>query len=1052
MLLSNAAIKNRTTVMVLVILITVAGVYCYSSLPREAEPDVKIPNILITTVYRGVSPEDIETSVTMKIEEQLTGLNGVKEIRSSSAEGISTIIVEFLPEIDEKTAKRDVKDKVDLARKELPTNNLDFDDPVVTEINIAEFPIMMINVSGELSPVRLKEIAERLEEAIEANVPGILDVTITGDLEREIRIEMDPDRVAAYKLSLPELSLLLQSENVNVSAGGLETPGTKFNVRLPAQFVRPEEIQHLQVGVRDGRPIYLTDVAVVRDTFKDRGTYSRLNGAASLTVSVQKRIGANIVALTDGVKKILAEFRARSPNGVDFKITLDKSDEIRSSVSDLENNLFSALVLVAGVLMAFMGLRTSSIVALAIPLSMLLSFAVIAAMGYTLNMVILFGLILALGMLVDNAIVIVENIYRHKQMGRARIEAAMKGAGEVAWPVISSTATTLAAFSPMLFWPGIMGDFMKYLPITLIITLGCSLFVALVISPTVCSLLSGGKVRKIDKEKHHPFISAYRGILRWSLRHRAVTLIAAMLVLVSVIAGYANFGRGIELFPDIDPRRALINIRCPQGTNIHETNRLALIIEERLEPFAADLKHTITNVGSAGSEMAAFGVSSGPHTGNITLVFHDFETRPRPSADVIAEIREQLTDIPGAEIKLEKEQHGPPTGDPVSVRIIGRSFLKLQDLSDAARKIIKGTPGLINLRSDYEATRPELPFLPDRTRIREAKLNTDAIGQYLKAGVFGKEVGKYRQFNDEYDITIRMPVEDRRNVQDLLRLQAPNASGEPVPLSSLGRFDYAGGFGTISRVNQKHAITLSGGVEGRLEDEVLKDIRKRLEKLKLPIGYEIRYAGKQEEQEKAQDFLSKAFVVALLLIVIILLMQFNTLSAPLIIMTTVILSLIGVLAGLLTFNMPFGIIMTGIGVISLAGVVVNNAIVLLDYTRKLQKRGMEVIEAAIQAGATRLRPVLLTAGTTILGLIPLATGVSFDIHTLEIAWRSESSQWWSSMAIAVIFGLGVATVLTLVIVPALYVTLYRLASRFGLGGLHRPGEAESKAAVELEDF
>jgi len=1052
MILSNAAIKNRTTVVVLMFLIILAGAYCYSALPREAEPDIKIPNILITTMYRGVSPEDVETSVTMKIEEQLTGLDGVKEIRSSSAEGASTIIVEFLPEVDEKDAKRDVKDKVDLARKELPTSSLDFDDPVITEINLAEFPIMMIDVSGELSPVRLKDIAERLEEAIESNVPGILDVTITGDLEREIRIEMDPDRVAAYNLSLTELSLLLHSENVNISAGGLETPGTKFNVRIPGQFVRPEEVQYLQVGTRDGRPIYLTDVARVRDTFKDRGTFSRLNGKASLTVSVQKRIGANIIAITDGVKQILGEFRQRSPNGVDFRITLDKSDEIRSSVKDLENNLVSALVLVAGVLMVFMGLRTSSIVALAIPLSMLLSFTVIMAMGYTLNMVILFGLILALGMLVDNAIVIVENIYRHKQLGRGRVEAAMKGAGEVAWPVISSTATTLAAFSPILFWPGTIGDFMKYLPITLIITLTCSLFVALVISPTICSLISGGKVRKIEKDTHHPFIGVYRAILGWTLRNRAITLIAAILVLVSVMTSYGTFGRGIELFPDIDPRRAMVNIRCPQGTNVRETNRLARLVEERIKPFASDMKHVTTTVGTSGGVMAAFGASGGPHTGNITIVFHDFEERPRPSAVAIAEMRKVLADIPGAEIKLEKEAAGPVAGDPISVRVIGEDFKELQKLSQEARKLMEGTPGLVNLRSDYEATRPELPFLPDRPRIREAAIDTNSIGQYLKAGIFGSEVGKYRQFNDEFDITLRMPMKDRSKVEDLLALHAPNSKGEPVPLSSLGKFDYAGGFGTISRVNQKHAITLSAGVEGRLEDEVLQDVRKRLEKLKMPLGYELRYAGKQDDQVESQEFLGRAFLVALLLIVIILLMQFNTLSAPLIIMTTVILSLIGVLSGLLIFDMPFGIIMTGIGVISLAGVVVNNAIVLLDYTRQLQKRGMEVIEAALQAGATRLRPVLLTAGTTILGLIPMATGVSFDIHAMAISTRSESSQWWSSMAIAVIFGLGVATILTLVVVPTLYVTLYRMASRVGLGGLHRPGEDKSKPALELEDF
>jgi multidrug efflux pump len=1054
MLLSNAAIKNRTTVMVLMCLIAMAGVYCYASLPREAEPDIKIPNIMITTAYRGVSPADVETSVTMKIEEQLTGLNGVKEIRSSSAEGLSIIIVEFLPEIDEKAAKRDVKDKVDLARKELPTNNLDFDDPVITEINMAEFPIMMINVSGDLSPVRIKKIVERLEDKIEAEVAGILDVTITGDLEREIRIEMDPDRIAAYNLSLTELSSLLQSENVNISAGGLETPGTKFNVRVPAQFLKPAEVQYLQIGLRDGRPIYLTDVAVVRDTFKDRGTYSRLDGAASLTVSVQKRIGSNIIAITDGVKKILDDFRLTSPKGVEFKVTLDKSDEIRSSVSDLENNLFSALVLVTGVLMIFMGFRTSSIVALAIPLSMLLTFSVIMILGYTLNMVVLFGLILAMGMLVDNAIVIVENIYRHKQMGRGRIAAAMKGAGEVAWPVISSTATTLAAFSPILFWPGTIGEFMKYLPITLIITLSCSLFVALVISPTICSFMSGGKVRKIDEDKHHPFIGAYRAILAWALQHRTITLVGAMLVLVSVVGGYVRFGRGIELFPEVDPKRAMINIRCPQGTSIHETNRIAHEIEKRLKPFASDLKHVTTTIGSSGGMMAAFGASGGPHTGNITLIFHDFETRPRDSAIAIAEMRKCLIGIPGAEIKLEKEDEGPAGGDPVSVRIIGEDFDKLQKLSRDARELMKDTPGLVNLRSDYEATRPELPFLPDRIRIREAGISTDAIGQFLKAGVFGKEVGKYRQFNDEYDITLRMPEKNRTHIQDLMALHTPNYSGLPVPLSSLGRFDYAGGFGTISRVNQKHAITLSGGAEGRLDAEVLKDVQTRLKPFiaTLPGGYEIKYAGKQEDQEESQAFLGKAFVVALLLIVIILLMQFNTLSAPLIIMSTVILSLIGVLAGLLIFNMPFGIIMTGIGVISLAGVVVNNAIVLLDYTRQLQKRGIELIDAAIQAGATRLRPVLLTAGTTILGLIPMATGVSFDLHRMGIAWKSESSQWWASMAIAVIFGLGVATVLTLIVVPVLYVSLYRLASKFGLGGLHHAGEKELKIKPELEDF
>lgn len=1056
MLISNAAIKNRTTVWVLIVLIICAGAYSYLTLPRESSPDVKIPTILITTIREGVSPTDMETSVTMKIEEELTGLDGVKEVKSYSAEGTSTIMVEFLPDIDEKEAKRDVKDKVDLARKELPS---DAEDPVVTEINFAEFPIMMINISGDISPVILKEIADRLEDTIKAEVPGVLDVTVMGALEREIRIEIDPDRMAAYGITFGELYTLIQNENVNVSAGGLETAGTKFNVRIPAEFVEPEEVQQLLLGEREGRPIYLTDISTVADTFKDRSSYSRLDGVPSLTVSVQKRIGANIIEISDAIKVILSKFREQCPEGVKFLPTMDQSDDIRDMVKDLENNIFSGLVLVVIVLVLFMGFRTSMIVALAIPLSMLISFAIIQILGYTLNMVVLFSLILALGMLVDNAIVIVENIYRYRQMGYSRIDAAMKGTGEVAWPVATSTATTLAAFFPMVFWPGIMGDFMKYLPITLIITLSSSLFVALVISPVVCSFISGGKVRKTEGDKHHPFVAGYRRLLTWALNHRLTTMVLAFLLLVAMVAAYVRLGKGVEFFPEIDPKRALVNIRCPQGTNIKETNRLGEIAEQRVEKYRDELKHVVANVGAGEDDGMAVafggGSSSGPHVANLTLVFPDFEERVakgRTSASVLERLREDMKRFPGAEVKVEKQEEGPPTGDPITVRIMGEDFGVLQELSEKARKMIVDVPNVINLRSDYEATRPELPLHVDRVKAMQAKVNTALIGRFLKAAVFGMEVGKYREFNDEYDITIRLPQEERENIEDLFRLQIPNDLGEPIPLSSLGRFGYSGGYGTITRINQKRVITLTAGVEGRLATEVLNDVQGRLAKMELPAGYEIRYAGEKEEQDKAQAFLSKAFVIAVLLIVMILVMQFNTLSAPLIIMTTVLLSMIGVLLGLIVCRMPFGIIMTGIGVISLAGVVVNNAIVLLDYTRQLQRKGMELIEAAVQAGATRLRPVLLTATTTILGLIPMATGMSFDVHTFSFVTSSESSEWWASLAIAVSFGLAFATMLTLVFVPTLYVSVYRLASRFGLGGLQRAGEEEHKPQTEYEDF
>ena len=1024
MILSDAAIRNRTTVAVLTVVIAVFGAYSYITLPRESSPDIPVPFIIVTTLYEGVSPEDIESSVTIKIEKELAGLKGVKEIKSASAEGASNITIEFLPDVEINDALQRVRDKVDLARGELPE---EVEEPVITEISFADFPILIATISGDISPVRLKAIADDLEDVIES-VPGVLKCEVAGALEREIRVEVDQDKLAVYGLTIPEIMSLVPAENVNISAGGLETPGTKFNVRVPAEFIDPGEVNELVIAIRDGRPIYLTDVARVRDTFKDRTGFARLDGTESITLNIQKRTGENILFVAEAVKQVLAEAQRQVPKGVQIAITLDQSKDIRMMVSDLENNMLSGLILVTAVLFLFLGWRASLIVALAIPISMLLSVTILQALGYTLNMVVLFALIMALGMVVDNAIVIVENIYRHYQLCGRRLEAARRGTSEVAWPVITSTATTLAAFAPLIFWPGIMGGFMKWLPISLIITLTASLFVALVINPTVSAMFV--RATRIGEASEGRTVRAYRWILDTALHHRVATVLLCVLLLVGLSVYYVKHGHGVELFPDFDPYRGSVSIRFPQGTNIYETERFTRVIEERLKPFAADFKHVITNVGSDSSDPMGGG-GAGPHLSTITLTFHDFEDRPRPSAQALAEIRKALVDLAGAEVKVDKQEEGPPTGAAVSVRIIGEDFKKLEEINEEAKRMISSVPGLVNLRSDHEATRPELAFHVDRRRAMLLGVNTAIVGNFLKTAVFGSEVGKYRQFNDEYDITVRLPVEQRENIQDLFRLRVPNNDGKAVPLSSLGDFRYTGGYGTIRRFNQKRVITLSGDAEGRLDTDVLADVQKRLAELDLPLGYEIRYAGKQEEQEKATAFLSNAFVIALFLITMILVAQFNTLIVPLIIMSTVILSLVGVFSGLLICRMPFGVIMTGVGVISLAGVVVNNAIVLLDYTRLLQKRGLNLIEAAVQAGTTRLRPVLLTAITTILGLIPMAVGISYDFIEWKWVTKSESSQWWSSMAIAVIYGLAFATILTLVVVPTLYVSLTRLSEMLG---------------------
>ncbi len=1026
MILSDAAIRNRTTVGVLIVVMVVFGTYSYITLPREAAPDIPVPYIFVTTVYEGVSPEDIESSVTIKIEKELAGLKGMKEIRSSSAEGVSLITVEFLPDVDTEDALQRVRDKVELAKGEIPEET---EEPVITEISFADFPIVIAAISGNISPVRLKVIADDLEDVIES-IPGVLDCDVQGALEREIRIEVDQDKLAVYNLTIPEILGLIPAENVNISAGGLETPGTKFNVRVPAEFVEPEEVDELVIAIRNGRPIYLTEVAEVRDTFKDRSDYARLDGKPSITLAIQKRTGENIVRVAEAVKMVLAEARQRVPQGVDIDITLDQSKDIRMMVKDLENNMLSGLILVTVVLLIFLGWRVSLVVGLAIPLSMLLSVTILQLLGYTLNMVVLFALIMALGMLVDNAIVIVENIYRHYEMTGKRMQAAMVGTGEVAWPVITSTATTVAAFFPLVFWPGIMGGFMKYLPITLIITLLSSLFVALVVNPTISSIFVRAQQRR---EGESIVVRTYRRFLAATLQHRLATTTVVLCLLAGLGTLYYKIGQGVELFPDFDPKNGMVSIRFPQGTNIRTTNDLARWIEYVLAPYRDQglIEHVITNVGSGGGDPISGG-GNGPHLATLTMTFPDYEERKRSSAEVIAEVREKLSGIAGAEIKVEKQEEGPPTGDAVSVRIAGEDFNVLEEVSAQARRLIVDVPGLVNLRSDHEAARPELAFQVDRTRAMLLGVNTAIVGNFLKTAVFGSKVGIYRQFNDEYDITVRLPEAQRASVDDLFRLRVPNAAGEAIPLSSLGEFEYTGGFGTIRRVDQKRVVTLSADAEGRLDTAVLNDVKGRLSKLDLPPGYPApEFAGKDEEQEKAQKFLSEAFVIALFLIVLILVAQFNTLTVPFIIMTTVILSLIGVFAGLLICQMPFGIIMTGVGVISLAGVVVNNAIVLLDYTRLLESRGMDLIDAAVQAGATRLRPVLLTATTTILGLIPMAVGVSFDFHEMSWNTRSESSQWWASMAIAVIFGLGFATILTLVVVPTLYVSFRRLTALLG---------------------
>ncbi len=1024
MLIPDTAVRHRTTVFVLLGMLLFLGITSYIALPRESSPDVPIPFIVVSVGYTGVSPSEMETLVTNPIEKKLKGIKGVKDIRSTSSEGFSSIIVEFHPEEDIDQALQRVKDKVEEAKPELPP---EADDPDVAEINISEFPIVIISVYGDVEPMVLKKVADALEDEIEI-IPGVLEAEVRGAVEREIRVEFDMQRVAAYGLTLMDLINPLRENNLTEPGGGIDLDGMRYTVRIPGEFEKVEDIDSMILTIKNGRPIYISDLAKVVDTYQDRVNMTRYNGKESVTLAVKKRTGENIIYIADAVHEVLKEARHQVPAGVKMAITLDQSDNIREMVSSLENNILTGLVLVLMVIFLILGTRNALIVALAIPYSMFITFATLSGLDITLNMVVLFSLILSLGMLVDNAIVIVENIYRHRQMGKTRMQAAMDGSGEVAYPVIASTLTTICAFFPLVFWPGIMGKFMGFLPKTVIIALSASLFVAMVINPAICSLFIKVKGEgSAGPPGRHPVLKAYRVFLSGALSYRFVTLLLALFVLIAIAIAYIRWGQGIELFPDVEPNRAYIAIKAPEGASLDETDRIARDVETLVRQYS-DVKYYVTDVGASLARRGIGGLEGERNQAKVNIEFKDYKVRSRPSSQLIGEIRKKLVDrYPGVEINVEKEEIGPPVGAPVNIEITGPEFHKVQDAARKVKKVVEQVPGVVDLRDDAVFGRPEIKVDIDRNRAVKLGLSTEMIALTVKTAIRGYKVGVYRVGDDEYDIVARLPERFRSKLNDVMDLTVSDLTGRPVPISTVAHIALQEGQGAIQHVDQERTITVSSNVRGRLAEDVLKDVQARVATMKFPNGIRIIYSGESEEKEEAQAFLSRAFVIAVFLIALVLITQFNSIRLPGIIMTSVILSMGGVLLGLIVTGRPFGIIMTGVGVISLAGVVVNNSIVIIDFIEKLRARGLSMREALLEAGTLRFRPVLLTAVTTILGLTPMAMGFSIDFRTMTLETGSQSAQWWGPMASAVIAGLTLATVLTLVVVPAIYAMLYGLA-------------------------
>ncbi|KJS31357.1 MAG: acriflavin resistance protein [Desulfatitalea sp. BRH_c12] len=1100
MIVSDAAVKNRLSVVVFCIIIAIIGTASYIALPRESSPDITIPHVFVQTTYRGVSASDIETGITINIEKKLKGLDRVKKIKSVSAEGMSQIDIEFIPGTNIEDVLPRVKDKVDEARPDLP-NDLE-NEPSVFEVNFSEMPIIVFSLSGPSGPRVLREIADDLKDDIEA-IPGVLEAEVTGGHEREIRIEVDTDKLAYYRIPITAFQQVVPSENQNTSGGALTLGQGRFQLRVPGEFETPDEILGLIVATHDGRPVYLKDVAKVLDSVKDETSRSRLDGMDAVNISVKKRIGENIIAITENIEQTIARVAQGWPAGTRITKLMDRSKEIRNMVADLENNIISGLLLVMVVLLFSLGLRNAVMVCLAIPFSMLISFATLHAMGITLNMVVLFSLTLALGMLVDNAIVIVENIYRYMEQGVPRIPAAMRATSEVAWPVIGSTLTTVAAFFPMIFWPGLMGEFMKFLPITLVVTLSASLLVALVINPALCAIFmrlkDGGPVpaahadgaESVAVGGEQPIriqgriLTHYARVLRFCLAHKPLVLVtsfALLIIMGQVWLLSVGLERPVEFFPAVDPKNVYINIDPPEGADLDYVDsvlrwaELAVLgIEDvyAVDGYAAayrpqqhtkadgtafegpgdlnNVEHVYTRAVQGGSGFS-FDSNLPNHIG---VQFVDFHERRKPTAIDIETLRQRMSAIPGGRITVDEQEEGPPTGAPINIEIAGEDFRILGALAEQVRAVVEKLPHVFDVRDDYVAGLPSVLVRIDRQRAALFGLTSGTIGAALKTAYNGLDITTYYEGDEDYDVTVTLNDADRRVTDVLHKLMIPTPAGPMLPLTTLARIEFGGSIGDIVRINHERVVTVKANVdEKRVPGAVARaHAEKMLAAFSLPPGYHVKFTGENEFQQESQEFLSWAFAISVLLIFLILVTLFNSIAQPLIILTSVLLSLGGAFLGLFVIQSPFGIIMSGVGIISLAGVVVNNAIVLIDYTNKLVTRGMPLADAVIAAGATRLRPVMLTAITTTLGLIPMVLGVSYDFHTWEISWVSESTQWWRSMSIVVIFGLLVSTVLTLVVVPVLYALTAslqersaaiaaRLRARLGRSSALIPGEGE----------
>ena len=1093
------SIDNKTSIYVLAIIIAIFGLINYNTIPKEQFPEIIIPTILVNTMYAGTSPSDIENLITKPLEKNLKSINGVKKITSSSLQDFSSVVIEFRTGIEVSVAKQKVKDAVDKTKKDLP-NDLK-QDPDVRDIDFSEIPIMYLNLSGKYSLDRLKKYADIVQDRIEG-LKEITRVDIVGALDREIQINVDMYKLQAASLTFGDIIQSINRENVTISGGNINMNGMSRSIRVVGEFKNLDELNNTIVSTAKGVHLYLRDVAEIKDAFAEQESYARLNGENVITLNIIKKSGQNLLDASDKIKSTIDDLKKNKfPKDLKANIIGDQSRYTRTTLSDLNNTIIIGFVLVTIVLMFFMGFTNAFFVALSVPLSMALAYIVLPTIGFTMNMLVMFSFILALGIVVDDAIVVIENTHRIFKKANMDIATSAKfAAGEVFKPILSGTLTTLAPFFPLAFWPGVIGKFMFFIPVTIIITLFASLIVAYIINPVfavtfmkpnedeiqtlsnkriftnagfvvgigaICHLMGWHAFAnlvifmaisyivhnfygyKVVLHFQHYIIpktlAKYEQFLTWILQkgrpYKLLYGLTGTLFLTFFIM--AMFTPKVVFFPGSEPNAIYTLIKMPVGTDVKLTDSITFEVEKRILKVIGKknplVESVISNVAVGVSETNFdFGTKTS-NKGKVTVNFVEFAQRGGISTSIYMDkFRNAVKDIAGAEITVDKPAGGPPTGKPVNIEVTSDD---LQELLITSERLIRyldsiNIPGIEELKSDFDRNKPELIVEIDRVRANREGISTGQIGTELRTAIYGNEASKYRDGEDQYPIQVRYKYDQRTNIDRLLNtkityMDMNSGTIRQIPLSAVAKVSYLNSYGGINRLNAKRIVTISSGVlTGYNANEIIAQIKRALPTFEKTEQVDIKITGEQEDQAETMAFLGKAGLLSICLILFIMITQFNSIGKPFIIATEIVFSIIGVLLGFIFTRMPISIVMTGLGMVALAGIVVRNGILLVEFTDILKERGLKTRDAIIQAGKTRITPVMLTATATILGLVPLAIGFNIDFVGLfrnfepHIHFGGDNVAFFGPLAWTIIFGLSFATFLTLIFIPVMYYIMY----------------------------